>query len=59
MYPDVKHVMYQNESVLLIMGEHDVDRQYVRYPAHVVDHVTAEEIPNEDDIVDPRNTFNR
>ncbi len=58
-YPDVKHVMYQNESVLLMLGEHDIDRQYVRYPARIVDHVVAEEIPNEDEIVDPRTTRDR
>jgi hypothetical protein len=51
--------MYQNESVLLMLGEHDIDRQYVRYPARIVDHVVAEEIPNEDEIVDPRTTRDR
>lgn len=43
-YDKVKHVMYQNESLLLIIGEHDKDREYVRYPAHIIDHVISQEL---------------
>lgn len=57
-YPNVKHVMYQNESLVLILGEHDINRQYVRYPARIIDHVVSEEIPN-DDVFDPRSTQTR
>lgn len=49
-YPEVKHVMYQAESLLLITGEHDRDRKYVRYPAHIIDHVIVDEIPNDDTV---------
>ena len=43
-YEKVKHVMYQSESLLLIIGEHDKNREYVRYPAHIIDHVISQEL---------------
>jgi hypothetical protein len=56
-YESVKHVMWQESSLVLIMGEHDINRDYVRYPAHIIDHVVTQEIPI-DSVVDPRDIPN-
>lgn len=46
-YPRVKHTMWQNGRLVLILGEHDENRQYVWYPPQVIDHVVIQELPHQ------------